>query len=504
MGNATGGRKGLSLAARFIAAIALTIGFYALALAIALSLIGLPIYGWVEAGKGNIWLTIFALVTGVSILAALVPRALEFEPPGPWIEPRDEPRLMAAVEEMARSTGQPMPDETYVTLQVNAAVTEVPNGLLRPRRRVLIVGLPLLHLLTERGLSGVLAHEFGHYAGGDTRLGPWIWRTRETILRTIDRLTDDDDGLFDRAIRAPFIWYGKAFMRITNALSRRAEFAADAVAASRVGRDAYVTALRDIHALAPAFDLYWEDEIEPAISAGYRPPVLAGFSRFVSTERIRSAAAAHLELELAEARTDPYDSHPSLAERIAALDALAPGSSDHSGPAHALLESDELLEQRTFAGWRVEGEPLAPLSWEDAAERVWLARHRDVVAAHRDLLDDITVATIGGVAVDPAPIADALRTRQPAMTPEEAAGFARLLLAAGIADALARSGWRVEALPGDPFSLVRDSQRIVPSDIVAALVSGETTPEAWRERVAALGIADVRLGEADAEPTGVA
>jgi Zn-dependent protease with chaperone function len=56
---------------------------------------------------------------------------------------------------------------------------------------VLIIGLPLLHLLSERGFRGVLAHEFGHYAGGDTRLGPWIWRTRETIGRTIDKLTDE-------------------------------------------------------------------------------------------------------------------------------------------------------------------------------------------------------------------------------------------------------------------------------------------------------------------------
>ena len=38
----------------------------------------------------------------------------------------------------------------------------------------------------------MLAHEFGHYSGGDTRLGPWIYRTRATIVRTVQQLSDED------------------------------------------------------------------------------------------------------------------------------------------------------------------------------------------------------------------------------------------------------------------------------------------------------------------------
>ena len=114
----------------------------------------------------------------------------------------------------------------YATFEVNAAVLEVGR-----RRRVMIVGLPLLHLVTERGLRGVIAHELGHYAGGDTRLGPWIYRTREAIVRT-DRRSSATRTATIAGRRPPsaqpFIWYGKAFLRITNAISRRQEFAADA------------------------------------------------------------------------------------------------------------------------------------------------------------------------------------------------------------------------------------------------------------------------------------
>jgi heat shock protein HtpX len=388
---------------------------------------------------------------------------------------------MAAVQEVARNTGQAMPDETYVTLEVNASVTELPNGLGRGRRRVLIIGLPLLHVVSERGFRGVLAHEFGHYAGGDTRLGPWIWRTRDTIGRTIAQLSDDeDDSLSRRAVRLPFIWYGNAFLRITNAISRRQEFAADAAAAREVGRDAHVEALRRIHALAPGFDHYWSDEVVPVLHFGCRPPVLAGFAGYVGAERIRAAAAAHLERELAETRAGAYDSHPTLPERIASVAGLPPGAPDDSPPADALIDGSDALELRALANL-VGDEAAAQLEhlrWEDVAGRVWLAHYRDVVARHPGAFDGRNVAELGEVAADPA---------RPANT--------NRLLAAALTLALVRAGWQAEAPPGEPISVLCGDERLVPAEIVAALAAGELSPVEWRARIAALGAGDVALAE---------
>jgi heat shock protein HtpX len=478
------GRAGPSLAGRLAAAIALTVGFYLLAVAIAAALIGLPLYGLIAAGRGNIWLTLFGLVTGASILMAIVPRRMTFTPPGPRISPSQHPRLMAAVADVARDTGQAMPTETYVTLEVNAAVTEISNGLFRHRRRVLIVGLPLLHILSERGFRGVLAHEFGHYAGGDTRLGPWIWRTRETITRTIARLTDDeDDSWSQRAVRLPFIWYGNAFLRITNAISRREEFAADALAARAIGRDAHVEALRHIHALAPGFDAYWEDEVVPFLSSGHRPPLLAGFASFAATERVRLAAATHLEHVLARTRAGAYESHPALAERIAAAADFPPGPPDDSPPAAGLIEDADALELAALArmGGGQTAAQLAPARWEDAAELVWLPACRELVAGHRDRLQGATVADIGALAADPH-------------------GAPGQPLSAALALALDRAGWQAVALPGDPVSLARGNERIVPVGVIAALASGEMAPDTWRERAGALGVGDAPLVAPDPEP----
>ena len=209
--------SGPSLKGRFAAAIALTIGFYTLALAMAAALLAVAILPWALGGGGNVWLSITGLVLGVSILVAIFPRRARFEPPGVRLTDAEQPRLMALIGDEARACDEQPPDEVYATFEVNAAVLEVGR-----HRRVMIVGLPLLHLVTERGLRGVIAHELGHYAGGDTRLGPWIYRTREAIVRTVSHLGDDDgdESWSQAAVRQPFIWYGKAFLRITNAISR--------------------------------------------------------------------------------------------------------------------------------------------------------------------------------------------------------------------------------------------------------------------------------------------
>ena len=316
---------GPSLAGRFAAAIALTIGFYVLALVIGVGLIAAPIIGWAN-GAGNIWLTITALFLGSSILWAIVPRRLKFEAPGLKVTETEQPELLALVRAEAEAAGEPMPDDVYLTLEANAAVTQASRS-----RRVLIIGVPLLHILSERELRGVIAHEFGHYSGGDTKLGPWIFRTRETIIRTVQQLSDadGDEGWTQKLVRQPFIWYAKAFLRITAKISRQQEFAADRRAVASAGRAAYAAGLERVHAYGPAFDSYWGGEVAPLLDRGHRPAISDGFSRFIAHQNVAEAADTHLE-RLRDEETDPYDSHPSLPERLAAIEGLPAGDPDDS------------------------------------------------------------------------------------------------------------------------------------------------------------------------------
>ena len=368
----------------------------------------------------------------------------------------------------------------------------------------MIIGLPLLQLVTERGLRSIIAHEFGHYAGGDTRLGPWIYRTRATILRTIGHLgsADGDESWTQALVRLPFIWYGKAFLRITNAISRRQEFAADAFAAARAGRDVHVATLRRIHAYAPAFDVFWSNEVSPLLSAGRRPPVGEGFHTFVHAAPIEQAASEHLTQELAHGASDPYDSHPSLAERIAAVEHCPPGEPDDSPPAAALIQDPLALEAAQAAHlFGADAEQMQPVDWEAVGAEVYLQRARRLVDAHGELLGDATAGDLDEMVDQLGRLAGALQQREPELEVEHARDFAAALMADGLLVALHERGWSVEAPPAEPVLCRRGDDAVPPHAVVHELREGRLSGEAWRERAAALGIAGVALRAASTPAT---
>ena len=94
--------------------------------------------------------------------------------------------------------------------------------------------------ITVQEFKAVLAHEFGHYHAGDVKLGPWIYKTRAAMGRTIAHL----DG---NILQKLFLWYGQLFLRITHAVSRRQEFIADEVAARAAGAGVMMSGLRKVH-----------------------------------------------------------------------------------------------------------------------------------------------------------------------------------------------------------------------------------------------------------------
>ncbi len=293
-------------------AIALMIGFYAFSLAIALGLLLIPYAEWVYVGRLDLKIAAFCVGAAVAVLWALVPRADTFEPPGPRLDDSRHPALFQMIRQVAAATGQAEPADVYLLNEVNAWVTHRGGAMGFGSHQVMGIGLPLLQALSVPELKAIIAHEFGHYLAGDVKLGPWIYKTRAAIGRTIA-------GVQGTFIEAPFLWYGRQFLKLTHAVSRQQEFIADQVAARIAGTPDLASALRRITAVAPLFSSYLRDEVMPVLQAGFLPPIAGGFDEFLKADPVAASSQRIIDAAEDEDRTEVFDTHPPLRDRLAAL-----------------------------------------------------------------------------------------------------------------------------------------------------------------------------------------
>ncbi len=490
----------MSIAARAALAVVLMVGFYLLALAIAAGLLFIPYAEWAYADRIHIKLALICVIGAGVILWAILPRIDRFDPPWPRLLPEEHPRLFAQIRGVAEASGQAMPVEVYLDPDLNAWVAQRGGVMGVGSRRVMGIGLPLLAVAKASHLRAVLAHEFGHFHGGDTKLGPWIYKTRGAIIRTVNSLAEGGHSI----LYLPFLGYGKLFLRITNAVSRRQELSADALAARVAGRDAARDVLRLIHGSALAFQPYLESELEPVLNSGYRPPIAEGFVRFLGSGSVKAAVDNAVSEEMREAQKDPYDTHPPLRERLDALERLpaGPPAANDDPPALSLLDRIPDMESRLLSALSgAAAQALKPVDWDRVGPQVYIPMWTEAVGKHRSVLQGLTPAGLPDATVDLPRMGRRLGAGD-AATKDEAVGRGISMLGAALALALHRVGWTILADPGAPVSLRKGDADIEPFRVIEELGQKKLDPDAWRVRCAGLGIADLDL--ASAPPAGEA
>lgn len=479
--------KSGSLVLRSIVAILLLIGFYVLALGIAAGLLWLVYAQIFLAHHVIVKLVLVCLALAGMILWSVVPRPDHFEPPGPRLSEQEHPRLFEQIRDVARRTEQAMPSEVYLVPDVNAFVTQRGGMMGFFSRRVMGIGLPLLSLLTVSELRGVLAHEFGHYHGGDTKLGPWIYKTRGAIQRTVVSLAQGGSTL----VRKPFEWYGALFLRITQAISRTQELSADALAARVIGAQPLIRGLKAVHGGSAAFDAYLRQEVVPVLQAGFRPPLAEGFRTFMDGKRVKASLEKLLSQELAEAEHDPFDTHPPLARRIEALEALesGPGESDDR-PAVELLEDSDATEAQLI---RSNGDkPLEPLAWSKVTRRVYLPswqKNADSVVA--ELGQSATLAELVQSKQALGALAARLLKEDLRELGEAAPQIGANFMAASVCVTLANAGWQVKNSVGRPIVLRDGEKRLTPFTDFGELATGKLSAEELSKRLRDAGVAEL-------------
>lgn len=490
-----------SLANRAMMAVALLIGFYLLAFGIAGVLLYIPYAGIMYAGRINIQLSIFCVIGAVVILWSLIPRREKFVAPGPLLTEKDHPRLFKEIRDIADATRQEMPSEVYLVAEPNAWVMDRKNFLGLGTTRVMGIGLALMQLLDTDQLRAVLAHEFGHFHSGDTKLGPWVYKTRALIGRTLHGLSGHSSLL-----QRPFIWYGNAFLRITHSVSRQQEYTADALAATIVGPAPLIGGLKLVSSGAPAFDGYWQSEMRYILGSGYLPPIMEGFCMYMSAPSVSNILSRYAEEELARAKTNPYDTHPSLPERIAALQRYPEKkrSENPTAPSISLLNNIDELEKQlliTLAGSEPVGK-LVPITWAEAAEKVWIPQWKENVGKAREAMAGITPEMLPDIVNDRRRFASILKDGNGNWIPQEhQVPYLASLFGSAVALALLEEGWNVHAVPGEDVAL-KKGDRIIASFFTMiqkfAGEPGEETSKAaeeWRALCRELNISVIDLGK---------
>ena len=489
--------KSPSLLSRALLAIALMIGFYALAAGLAAGLLFLPLAGWRGVGLVHPGPAVGCILTALAVVKAAFPRRLRDQAAGVPLREADQPELFAVIREVATAAGHPMPDEICLIASVDAFVTQRGGWMGFGSQRVLAIGICLLQTAGVDELRGVLAHEFGHFTGGDTRLLPWIHETRAALGRSIEELEQQKS-----ALRYPFRWYARLFRRLTLAVSRAQELAADRLAAGVVGTEAVVAGLLSLTGASKLFPVYFEQVVAPVISARRRPPLAKGLAQFMASAPMRPVALQIEERALATNEVDRDDSHPPLPERIAAaLELGAPPRFPRvDRPAIELLSDRDSLEAHVLA-WafgRPKISSFRPIEWSEAGEEVIVPRWREEFARWNARpqrpFTGITLGQLPDRVESAWRIGKACASRY--VDPQGYLGLGLFGLAVAAGLSLHRAGFKAASLPGAPVVFERAGHRFAIEVDVSLLFSRRLAADEWRARCSEAGVLDLPLDPA--------
>lgn len=498
-----------SVALFALLAVVMVLASYVVVLCIAAACVYLPYLLLVNVTTTGqaVFLFLSGIAAAGAIVWSLVPRWDKFQAPGLLLERGSQPRLFAELDAIAAALDEPLPREVYLVGQVNAFVADRGGIMGFGSRRVMGIGLPLLSTLTVPEIRAVLAHEFAHYYSGDTRMGPWVYKTQTAMIRTFQNIGSLGQigrvaalQLMNVVVSTVLKWYFILFLRVVNFVSRRKEYRADELACLVAGPQPMIRGLRKIHGAGMAWTPYWNTEVVPLLNRGCMPGIADGFSRFLVAPQIAVQVENGIKHEIAEGKTQPYDTHPPLRDRIAAIEKLsgevAAQETDSSAEAAlSLLDDPEGAEQRfiELMNPKLPKDSLRRVAWDEVGRSLTIPSWKAAVAENAKEFAGVTAGAVRELIAKLPQIGARLRDpKGMLLTPQQRTERAGTLLAMALGLALLNNGWELEAQPGS-FYLHRDGHRLNVVTLIKELSSGKRTPESWASLCSELGIADLAL-----------
>ena len=247
-----------------------------------------------------------------------------------------EPFLFEYVEAICDSVGAPVPKSIRVNCDVNASAS-LRRGFssLFSNDLTLTIGLPLVAGMTVRELTGVLAHEFGHFAQTTgmranfvtSNINYWFWRavykrdgldemlvnaSRAWDIRIVAFIYMARIGVWmSRQVLFVLAWLGSA---ISCLMMRQMEFDADRYEARMVGSHAFAKSTMRLQQLSFANYMAMHDlqrfYDESRLADNLSKLIVSNVPRI--TPEIRKALRDHQRAQ----KTGLFDTHPADPERI--------------------------------------------------------------------------------------------------------------------------------------------------------------------------------------------
>jgi Zn-dependent protease with chaperone function len=291
---------------------------YAFIAGLLLLLLGLAVLVAVLALKSSALLLKLLIPIGALFFVVVRSLYVKFNPPdGIRLKSSQAPELFRMIDEVRKLIRGPRVHEVLVDGETNAGVVQVPRaGGIFGSRNYLVLGLPYLNALSAEEMRAVVAHELGHLSRAHGRFGAFVYRVRETWFSLLQGL-EMRESLWTGLVRRFFLWYVPYFNAYTLPLARAHEFEADDAAAEAAGHEpAGVSLVKGMLAARWAHESYWPGVFkrvidEPAPPATAFAPLVEGIATARSGDEVKTWYRQLLEME-----TDPYDTHPSIAERL--------------------------------------------------------------------------------------------------------------------------------------------------------------------------------------------
>ena len=274
-----------------------------------------------------------------------------------------EPVLFAHVDRLCKELGAPVPKRIDIMNEVNAAAG-FRNGfwsMIRGNDLVLKIGMPLVSGLTLQQLTGVLAHEFGHFSqGAGMRMSRLLMLVSEWLRRAVYDRDAWDEWLVNTSHELDFrlswiiwiargaIWFSRKVLWcflmlgyfLVGYVLKQMEYDADRYEAAMVGKKTFAETSRKMQVLSFGF----QSAMSTLQRISNEGKIVDDIPRMALAQSEKFDADVHKAIDAAyqSAKSVWYESHPCDRDRVNAVAKYSDSGRFQSDlPARALFQHFE-------------------------------------------------------------------------------------------------------------------------------------------------------------------